>query len=216
VSAFVARSTELLLGLPAGAVRVIYNGVPPAPALASRSPSSTPVIGAVGRLSHEKGLDTLLRAVQAIPDCQLTILGDGDERANLESLASSLGIAGRVTFAGWVEPPWTARWSFDVLAMPSHYEGFPLVLLEAMQAGIPVVASAVGGIPEMIVDGHDGVLVPPQDSDALARALTAVLADRAGREAMTGRARVVAERFTTERMAEQFEALYAELPSRAR
>ena len=211
VSAFVARSTELLLGLPAGAVRVVYNGVAPVPALAARRASRRPVVGAVGRLSHEKGLDTLLRAIESVPDCDLVIVGDGDERSNLVALAASLGIADRVRFAGWVEPPWVTHVSFDVLALPSHYEGFPLVLLEAMQAGIPVVATAVGGIPEMIVDGDDGILVAPQDPDALAGAIKGLLGDPEGRAAITARARAVAERFTTARMVAEFEALYREL-----
>lgn len=214
VSAFVARSTELLLGLAAGEVRVIYNGVPPAPPLASRRESVRPVVGAVGRLSFEKGIDTLVRAVEAVPDCDVVIVGDGPDRPELEALSASLGVADRVTFAGWVDPPWTSHWTFDLLAMPSHYEGFPLVLLEAMQAGIPVVASAVGGIPEMIVDGHDGVLVPPQDPHALAAALKNLLDDTEGRQAMATRARSVAERFTTARMAEEFEALYREAASK--
>ena len=85
----------------------------------------------------------------------------------LEALARELAVAGRVTFAGWAEPPWAAAWSFDVLAVPSFTEGFGLVVVEAMLAGIPVVASAVGAIPEVVHDEVTGVLVAPGDPAAL-------------------------------------------------
>lgn len=212
VSMFVARSTEALLGLPSGTARVIYNGVSPPTNLAPPHDGREPVIGVVGRLAPEKGLDVLLRAMPSIPTGHLVVLGEGPERGHVEDLVRTLGIAERVTLAGWVEPPWTARWSFDVLAMPSTNEGFPLVVLEALQAGIPVVASRVGGIPEMIVDGENGVLVAPQDPLALAEAVGALLADPDRLHAMGERGRTMGiDRFTPAKMAAEFETLYAQL-----
>jgi glycosyltransferase involved in cell wall biosynthesis len=214
VSKFAARTTEELLGLPVGAVHVIHNGVTPPPELAARPAMSAPVVGAVGRLSPEKGFDVLLRAMAKIPDAHLVLVGDGDERAELEALAEATGVTGRVTFAGWVDPPWAQHWSFDVLVVPSRNESFGLVLLEAMHAGIPAVAAAVGGIPELIVDGENGLLVPPQDPDALADAVHGLLADAERRAAMTARARVTAAAFTPAAMAARFTGLYGEIARR--
>jgi glycosyltransferase involved in cell wall biosynthesis len=139
-------------------------------------------------------------------------VGEGPERAKLEDLVDRLGLGERVDFAGWVDPPWTATWAFDVLAMPSFMEGFPLVIVEAMLAGIPVVASAVGGIPEIVVEGETGLLVPPNDVEALAQSLGRIADDPGLRNDMAARCTSVAlEHFTAKTMAADFEALYREL-----
>ena len=212
ISEFVARSTETLLGLPVGRACVIYNGVSPPATVAPPHERREPVVGIVGRLAPEKGVDVAIRAMPDIPEGHLIVVGEGDERTHLESLADTLGIARRVTFAGWVEPPWAEHWSFDVLVAPSLNEGFSLVVLEALLAGIPVVAARVGGIPEMITDGDNGLLVPPGDPPALARAVNELLADPERRRVMAERGLATAlERFTPAKMATQFEALYAQL-----
>jgi glycosyltransferase involved in cell wall biosynthesis len=212
VSGAVARSTESLLGLPTGSARVIYNGAEIPPALAARDGAPEPLVGAVGRLAEEKGYPVLLQALRSLPRCRLVFVGDGVERASLEEQVAELELTDRVTFAGWVEPPWTARWAVDVLAVPSFTEGFPLVIVEAMLAGIPVVASNVGGIPEMVVDGETGLLVPAGDAAALAAALDRLLGDPTLRGAISERSRRVAElSYTSAAMATQFEALYRQL-----
>ena len=210
-----ARFAESVLDLPPGSARVIYNGMPVPSAFAPLAPPSEPDalrIGAVGRLAEQKGLPTLIEAMRSLPHCRLTLVGDGPDRPALEALVRRFSLDDRVEFAGWAAPPWTATWAFDVLAMPSINEGFPLVIVEAMLASIPVVASTVGGIPEIVVPESTGLLVPPGDPDALAQALRRLADDPQLRRDMGARCRAVAMgQFTDTAMAAQFEALYREV-----
>ena len=154
---------------------------------------------AVGRLSPEKGYDDLLRAVAELRgrgvDLELEIVGDGPERGALTALARGLQIAQHVTFRGWLafDDVRRAMRQAAVLAQPSTTEGLPTVVEEAMALGTPVVASRVGGIPELLDDGRCGVLVPPSDVRALANALEALLANPAQRLMYAARARTHAE-----------------------
>ena len=213
VSAAAARDVERFGGLPAGSVRVVRNGVPP-PAGPPAAPLATGtfVIGAVGRLEEQKGFDVLLRALVELPAAHLVVLGSGGEGPALGRLADELGLRSRVTFGGWVARPTEQLPNFDVLAVPSRHEGLPLVVLEAMAAGVPVVAADVGGIGEAVSDGGTGLLVRPDDVAGLAYALRRLAADPqlAGRLAAAGRARAE-EEFTAEAMARRYAALYAEL-----
>jgi len=186
VSRSVCAAAETALGLRPGSVALLYNGVPdpsdhrgsPEPEAGTGSPTGSGfMIGAVGRLVPEKGFDTVLRALVTLPDASLVVVGDGPERPSLERLSTDLGLSERVTFAGRVEAPWTARWRFDVLAMPSRTEGFGLVAVEALLAGIPVVGSRVGGLCEVLTDGETGLLVPVDDPTALAAAIGRLQAD---------------------------------------
>ena len=155
-----------------------------------------PVVGVVARLQPEKGVVYVLRAATQVvkhqPRARFVIVGDGPERARLTNLAAQLGLAAHVIFLGFRPDATSMIPSFDVLAVPSLSEGTPLVVLEGMAAGVPLVASAVGGIPEQVRHGEQGLLVPPQNPDALAQALLAVLGDRAlgQRLGAAGRARV--------------------------
>ncbi|HEY4591394.1 MAG TPA: glycosyltransferase family 4 protein, partial [Thermoanaerobaculia bacterium] len=148
------------------------------------------------RLRIRKGVEVLLEALRKIPGAVLRIAGDGEHRAALERAAADLGPA--VAFLGTRDAAQvrTLLRGAAALVVPSIYEGMPLVVLEAMAAGVPVVASAVSGIPEVVVDGETGWLVPPEDPEALARALAEVLADpgEARRRGEAGRRRV-AERY---------------------
>jgi glycosyltransferase involved in cell wall biosynthesis len=212
VSEASSRVAESSLNLRPGSVRTIHNGVPLPVERAPRPEPPGPVIGAVARFSPEKGLDVLVEAVARLGRGRLVLLGDGDERPQLESLVQRLGIVDRVHFAGWVAPPWTARWSFDVLVVPSRSEGFGLAAVESMLAGIPVVATAVGGLREVIENESTGLLVPADDAAAMAAAIDRVLGDPdlAGR--LAGQAQLVAStRFSPEAMASAYEALYAEV-----
>lgn len=206
-----SREVEALVGLPAGSVRTIHNGVPDL-RLARKSGSRAGVVGAIGRLEHQKGFDTLVRSMAGVVDASLVVVGDGSERARLEGLADEVGLADRVEWAGWRDEPRTYLPAFDVVAFPSRFEGFPLAVLEALLARSAVVATDVGSTSEAVVDGETGLLVPPEDPDALAAAIRRLLADQELRERLgeNGR-RLVLERFTADHMTRAFTALYEEL-----
>jgi glycosyltransferase involved in cell wall biosynthesis len=150
----------------------------------------------VGRLVSVKGHGVLLEAVARMAAAgapvTATIVGDGPRRAALERLADELGIADRVRFAGRVgqDDIWRYYEAADVFCLPSFFEGIPVVLLEAMAFGVPIVASRITGIPELVEDGRSGVLLPPGRPDLLAAALQSLLADPDRRAGLAGRARV--------------------------
>jgi glycosyltransferase involved in cell wall biosynthesis len=173
-----------------------------------------PVVGSLGRLERQKGFDVLLRAMAEVPEARLVIVGDGDERAALESLAERLDLGSRVRFEGWHEEP--RRWltTFDVFALPSRLEGFPLSIVEAMLAKLPVVATPVGSVAEAVRDGETGLLVSPEDPVALARALRELVGDEARRSAMGTLGRERAKAFTADAMIAAYQALYDEVSER--
>jgi len=208
----VAREIERRLGLRDGTALTIHNGVDDHTTQPASRTNAEPTIGAVGRLAPQKGFDVLLRALADIPGARLVIVGDGPERAELEALAQRLGVADRTSFVGWIDEPRSLLSSFDVLALPSRNEGFPLTVLEALLAEVPVVATDVGSVREAVVPGETGVLVEPEDVDALAAALRALLADPQERQRLGRRGReLVRARFTAAHMATAFERLYREL-----
>lgn len=212
---WLAAEVEGLLGRPSGSLRVIHNGIP---LVLPESTGDLPagfVVGTVGRLSAEKGFDVLLRAAARIPTIQVVLVGQGPEADALTTLAGELGIADRVRLTGWVEDSREYLVGYDVFALPSHTEGFPLTTLEAMLAGVPVVASDVGGVSEQVVADRTGLLVPAGDVDALAAALERLVTDAGLRDRLAGAARaMVQERFTAPTMARRYEELYREVLSR--
>jgi glycosyltransferase involved in cell wall biosynthesis len=193
--------------------QVIYPGVARLSYVAAPDLSGPPIIGTAGRLVASKGIAHLLRAValarRQIPDLRLEIAGAG---ANEPALRAEAQRVGQVTFLGW-QPSLAetlARW--QVFVFPTLEEGFGIAALEAMAAGLPVVASRVGGLPELVEDGVTGRLVPAGDERALAACLTDLLADPAARSALgrAGQARAQAL-FSIERMVAEVEALYERL-----
>lgn len=208
-----SREVEHLLGLGAGSVQTIYNGVPDVrierPMV---RPVPGPIVGAVGRLEEQKGFDVLLRSLLDVPDATLVVVGDGGERPALQTLARDLGIDARVVWAGWEGDPRAWLPAFDVWVLPSRFEAFPLALLEALLAESAVVATDVGSVAEVVRNGETGLLVPPDAPAALATALRRLLGEEALRRRLgaDGR-RLVLERFTADRMARSFRALYDEL-----
>jgi glycosyltransferase involved in cell wall biosynthesis len=156
----------------------------------------------VGRLRIRKGVEVLLEALRElrrrIPGAMLKIAGNGEHRAALERAAADLGLGPAAAFLGTQSAPQvrTLLHGAAALVIPSIYEGMPLVVVEAMDAGVPIVASAVSGIPEVVEDGETGWLVPPEDPEALARVLEGVLTDpaEARRRGEEGRRRA-AERY---------------------
>jgi glycosyltransferase involved in cell wall biosynthesis len=179
------------------------------------------VVGVVGRLSPVKGIEYLLRAVsllvneQGMQSIQAVIIGGGPLQKSLEELSGGLGIAAHVKFLGERHDVQSLLGLLDVFVMPSLHEGIPMALLEAMRAGCPIVASAVGGIPEVIRDGKEGMLVPSKDPKALAQAIGAMYASTPNRArfSRTGQERVAAE-FGSERMASRTKDFYMDLLGR--
>ena len=171
------------------------------------------LIGAVGRLDRQKGFATLIEAMARLKEtpARCAILGDGPERARLEALIRRRGLERTVRLLGEQDAaPWLP--AFDVFCLPSLWEGLPNSLLEAMALGLPVVASGVDGVPEAVTDGKDGLLVPPEDSDALAAALGALTNDAGRRAALGAAAKATAgERFTSARMIAEYESAYGNL-----
>jgi glycosyltransferase involved in cell wall biosynthesis len=203
-----ARFQVERVGLPVDKVEVIHYGLdqPPA-AWGANPPDEVPetarVLLAVCRLEPQKGLDVAVRALPAIrsrhPDAVLVVLGEGPQRAELERLADELHVP--VALVGRVPDvdAWLRR--ADLLVHPARWEGFGLALLEAMLASLPVVATQVSSIPEIVVDGETGLLVPVDDAPALAQAVGRVLDDPSDLGAR-GRERARAE-FSVARMADR-------------
>lgn len=212
VGSLSARMVEDVVGLPRGTVRAIYNGVPEAPLSPAPRNGSGPVVGSIGRLSPQKGYDDLVRAVAKLEGVRLVLVGDGPERRALEELAEKVGMADRFEITGWSDDARAYLPRFDVFALSSRFEGFPLVLPEAMLAGLPVVAVDVGSVSEAVLDEETGFLVRADDLDALAQALSRVLRDPAAGRRMGERGcRRARELFTAQAMARAFESLYDEL-----
>jgi len=204
------------VGLPPDKVEVIHYGLDDLPAawgadpVADAGASDARVLLAVCRLEPQKGVDVAIRALREIDDARLVVLGEGPQRAELEQLARDLDLP--VYLPGRV--PDVAAWlrRATLLVHPARWEGFGLALLEAMLASLPIVATNVSSIPEIVVDGETGVLVPPDDPSALAAAVNGVLADP-GDLGARGLARARAE-FSVAKMADRTLAVYEEALAR--
>jgi glycosyltransferase involved in cell wall biosynthesis len=174
------------------------------------------VIGAVGRLSAEKGFDVLIRSVHQLlrggTDLEAWIIGAGDQQSELQGLIDSLGCGERVRLLGYRPDVLELYQAMDVLALSSYREGLPNVLLEAMALGVPVLATRIAGVPRLIGDGVNGLLVEPGSAEALAGALGRLLAkpDLRGRLAEAGR-RTVQERYSFAARMQRVRAVYDEL-----
>jgi len=182
----------------------------------------SPVILYVGRLIPAKGVDTLIRSAphvfDVLPDAKVIVVGDGPYCEVLQSLADQLGITSRVDFAGTQRDVSPFYRKADVAAVPSLYEPFGIVAVEAMAASLPVVASNVGGLADSVVDGVTGWLVPPGDPEALADALLRILSlpDGGANMGRAGRERVLGN-YTEDKMCERIsELLGLEWPVNAR
>jgi glycosyltransferase involved in cell wall biosynthesis len=218
-------------GLPGKRIAVCLNGIEPGPVpgeaerVSGRRALSVPddvhLIGTVGRLDPVKNLQALLKAHAALPvqarAPHLAIVGTGPEQRDLEALARALGTVHLVHFAGYRSDVRALMPAFDVYVNCSTFEGVSLTILEAMAARVPVVATRVGGTPEVVVDGETGMLVPVEEVAPLAQALFALERDPARRRAMgiASRSRVL-EYFTIERMTKDYEHAYQRHARRAR
>ena len=208
-----ARLVEQDAELPAGSIRTIHNGVPKRPRpVEVRRLAAGPVIGSVGRLDRQKGFDVLVSTLTRLPGVTAVLVGDGPCHRDLERLARESGVADRVVLPGWSDEPWTFLHGFDVFVLPSRFEGFPLAIVEAMRASLPVVATSVGSVGEAVVDGVTGRLVPPDDPAALACALRQLIDDPDTRVRLGHAGRKRAEElFSLETMTRAYVRLYEEV-----
>jgi glycosyltransferase involved in cell wall biosynthesis len=170
-------------------------------------------VASVGRLEDQKGVERLLDAaasvVERCPQVKIAIVGEGSLRPSLEESVERLGLVDHVTFTGWLSSIGAVMAAIDVMAIPSRWEAFGIVNLEAMAAETPIVGFAVEGIPEVVEDEVTGLLVPSGDIDALAEALVLLADDPLLREqlGLAGRRRLEAE-FLPEKMVVQHVELY--------
>lgn len=205
---------------------VIHDGINAAEYRSSLSPAAAraavglppeaQVVGSIGRLHPQKGYDLLLEACAQLapqhPDLHLVLAGDGGERARLEGLAARLGLGDRVRFLGFRRDIATVLRAFDLFVLSSHYEGFGMVLIEAMAAGTPIISTDLDTSREILRDGESGVLVRPGDAGALAAAIGPLLGDTDRRAQFAAAAqRTVEQRFSDRAMVAGVERLYTEL-----
>jgi glycosyltransferase involved in cell wall biosynthesis len=212
--------------IPASKISVIYNSVdllrfspkndPSARQEARQKwglPADALIVGGVGRLHYQKNfplfLEVAAKVCARLPQALFVIAGEGPERAALEEMSRKLGIASRVRFLGFVPEMPKLYQGLDLLALTSHFEGTPLTVLEAMAMGIPVVASRVDGVAEVLEDGQDALLVPPGNRDLFVEPICRVLQDRSLRQrlAQTGKKKA-RQHFSAEAMVRQVEELY--------
>lgn len=222
-----AAATDAPAGVPRERLSVIRNGVDPACQARPREETRqalgledgfTALI--VARIDHLKGHDTLLRAWASLPNAgrlrTLLVVGDGAERSAIERLAAELGISASVRFLGFRSDVNDLLAACDLFVLPSRSEGLPLSILEAMTHRLPIAATRVGGIPEIVTDGQEGLLVPPGDPMALSAAISRLETnDELRREMGSNALRRAESEFSFDAMVSQYDALYHALMRRS-
>jgi glycosyltransferase involved in cell wall biosynthesis len=204
-------------GIPAPKIEVVYNAIelgsdeihPPS------EKNRIPIVGIIGRLSHEKGVHILLQALQDIkplaPEFAVRIYGDGPDQQKLQAMAADMKLNDIVTFEGFRRDLDKCYPEFDMIVIPSISEGHPLVILEAWKYGVGVIASRAGGIPEIIDDGQNGMLVDVNDYRGLGKAIQFGLENRDLLREYGRRGHAIAlQRFSFEKQSEQLERIYQE------
>ena len=209
--------------VPADKITVIYNGIVPEEFSPPVEPGAalqemgfaphTPVVGIVARLHEVKGHRYFLEAAREVltarPDTRFVVVGDGPCRSALQEMACRLEIAGQVTFTGFVKDVRPLMSGLTLLVVSSLWEGFGLTAVEAMALGVPVVATEVGGLPEVVLHGETGMLVPPANTPALAKGILWMLDHPEATMEMAEKGRKsVLERFSAPVMARRTEELY--------
>ncbi|MHB8829696.1 MAG: glycosyltransferase family 4 protein [Syntrophales bacterium] len=178
-------------------------------------PESNVVIGTVGRLTAIKGQDVLIRAIAALKqtgeEALLVLLGEGERRGELEELAKRLKVSENICFLGWRPDVAAVMASFDIFCLPSLNEGMGKVIVEAMAMGLPIVASDIGGIRDLVRNGENGLLVPPGNAGGLAQALALLCRDREKRRRMGAAGRLAAPLYSIGEMTGKIDRLYGAL-----
>jgi glycosyltransferase involved in cell wall biosynthesis len=179
-------------------------------------PLQGPLVGMMARLAPGKGIDEFIRAGRLLadrwPEVRLVVAGDGPLRGEAQALCAQLGMEGRLYLVGEIASPRELVGALDMLVVASTSEGSSVAAMEAMASGKPVVATAVGGVPEVVADGETGVLVRPGDPEALAAGIEALLRDpeKARRMGEHGRQRAAAK-FDVRQMVARTKQVYADL-----
>lgn len=207
-----ARNLEAWVKLPPNSIATIHNARPSD--LVPHSPAPGPGIAcvSVGRLHEQKGFDVLIDAMTRIPQLSVRIVGDGPERDALRARASTSGVLDQLEFVGWLNDPEPELARAEIFVLPSRYEGLPLSIIEAMFAELAIVASDVGSVRELVLDGETGLLVPPDDATALADAITKLANDHDLRRRLGSAARARAlEHFSLAGMVDTYQRLYERL-----
>ncbi|HEY9855754.1 MAG TPA: glycosyltransferase family 4 protein [Stenomitos sp.] len=205
----IKQALVTLHDLPAERISVLYNGLPDHASPGRTEPTKRLTLGLISRLDKEKGVLVLFDAFKQLsarhPELTLHLVGKGNASATIADRIEQEGLADKVIAEGYhAGPIEDLLESFDVYVFPSFHEGFPYSLLEAMRAGCAIVASSVGGVPEAIVEGQEGILVPPGEVEALADALEQAITDPELRRTLGQRARARFEQaFVLERMHER-------------
>ena len=213
------RQRLLQSGVHPDAIRYVRNGIDLRP-FANASPSlakspGAPLVGFIGRLAWEKGADVFLRAAASVssqsPDTRFVLVGEGPDRAALERSIADLGLDGRVTMLGRREDMPSVYASLDAMVSASRQEGLPIAILEGMASGLPLVATTVGEVPTVVVDGRTGILVPPEDPARLADAMIQLLRDPARRTQMGAAGRqLIRDKFSADTMTSAYLEVYEE------
>jgi glycosyltransferase involved in cell wall biosynthesis len=211
----------LKAGVRAEQIDLVRNGIDlrpfdsAAPSLRKDLPSGyTHIVGLIGRLAWEKGVDVFLRAAARVlvefPSARFVVVGEGPDMDKLEQLVDELNIRGSVSMLGRRDDMPSVYASLDVMVSSSRQEGLPMAVLEGMASSLPVVASAVGEVPALVLAGQTGILVPPDDVDSLAAGIIGLLRDPAMRKRLGTAARQrVGEEYSAERMTSDYLSVYA-------
>jgi glycosyltransferase involved in cell wall biosynthesis len=218
VSQAVADSMERR-GVKKSKLRIVLNGTIGSPRLSAGSPPAKvfnrPAVTFVGGLHPRKGVDDLIRAFKTVcahvPAAYLYLVGEGPYRQAYTELASQTGVGERIQFCGSVADPRPYLLASDLFVLASHAEPGALVLPEAREAGCAIIATSVGGIPEMLDGGEAGILVPPGRADLLADAIIKVLSDQALLAKLRAQSRSNINHFTVERAAKECVAIYGSM-----
>jgi glycosyltransferase involved in cell wall biosynthesis len=209
---------EKFISIHSGVDLARYSGPRPEPIITRKQLGLSPdwpVVGSVGRFEPVKGYDTLLEAAALLrarqPKAQFLLAGEGEEEARLKRLAKELGIEDRVLFLGWQKEIPEILSALDLFVLPSRNEGMGRTLVEAMAMGKPIVATRVGGVPEVLGEGEVGLLVPPDDPVQLSQAIEQLLTDTELAKKLGAAGVRRAPVYSAERMVTEIESLYQTL-----